>query len=172
MTKKFTLSRKLKLTAHGQSVVFTLGKIERPEHVLMKAFIWALYLPQYPNLTVEVFVGDRYKPDVVSYDPERALKDANGGFVFWGESGRVGKDKIYSLARRYPDTHLVIAKWEKNMTPLVQMVQDAVNQRPRTAPFDLLRFADGDAERFIDHNGHINITHDMLNWWQRIETKR
>ena len=164
MSKKFTLKRKTKLTAHGQSVVFTLGRIERPEHVLMKAFIWALYLPDYPDLTVEIKVGDRYKPDVVSLDEAQSILDVNGGIRFWGESGRVGEDKIYSLARRFPSAHLVIAKWGRNLAPLEKMVQDAVAERKRSAPFDLLRFEDGDAERFIDARRNVALTHDDIHW--------
>jgi len=158
------MPRKLKLTAHDQSVVFTLGRIERPEHVLMKAFIWALYLPDYPNLTVEIKVGDRYKPDVVAIDEAEALKDVNAAIRFWGESGRVGEEKIYSLARRFPSAHLVIAKWDKNLVPLEKMVRDAVTDHDRSAPFDLLRFSDGDAERFIDERGNVTITHNDIDW--------
>ncbi|MEO1666553.1 MAG: hypothetical protein AAFU54_18095 [Chloroflexota bacterium] len=165
---KFILPRKIKLTAHGQSNVFTKGPIERAEHVLMKAFIWALYLPQYPDLTVEVRVGDRYKPDVVAVDEALAIKDANGAFTFWGESGRVGEDKIFSLAKRFPSTHFVIAKWEKNLRPLEKMVREAVNARERIAPFDLLRFEDADADRFIDERGNVTLTHDDLSDWIRI----
>jgi hypothetical protein len=62
------LRRKLTLRAHGEQVVFVKKKRERIEHVLMKAFLWALYLPEYPDLTVEIRVGDRYKPDVVGLD--------------------------------------------------------------------------------------------------------
>lgn len=168
MARKFKLSRKMKLTAHGQHNVFTLGAREREAHVLMKIFIWALYLPDYPDLSVEVRVGDRYKPDVVSVDETAAIKDVNGRFRFWGESGRVGEDKIFSLARRFPDTHFVIAKWETNLRPLEKMVREAVTGRERTAPFDLLRFEAGDTERFIDAAGNVQLTHDELSAWVRV----
>ncbi|MEO0565509.1 MAG: hypothetical protein AAF125_25605 [Chloroflexota bacterium] len=130
----------------------------------MKIFIWALYLPDYPNLEIEVRIGDRYKPDVVELDPTQTVRDANGAVRFWGESGRVGEEKIHSLARRYPDAHLVIAKWEKNLKPLEKMVRDAVDGRARTAPFDLLRFGEGDAERFISEDGVVSLTHDDIDW--------
>ena len=168
MTDKFVLPRKIKLTAHGHSNVFSKGGTERDVHVLMKIFIWALYLPQYPDLTVEVRVGDRYKPDVVSVDEVAGIKDANGRFRFWGESGRVGEDKIESLIKRFPETHIVIAKWEKNLVPLEKMVRAAVTNQ-RTAPIDLLRFQDGDAERFIGGAGTVTLTHADLSAWVRIE---
>ncbi len=60
-----TFPRKRLLRAHGQSVVFVKNPLESPQHVLMKAFLWALYLPQFPNLYVETKIGDKYKPDVV-----------------------------------------------------------------------------------------------------------
>lgn len=168
MSRKFILPRKIKLTAHGQSNVFVKGPRERETHVLMKIFLWALYLPQYDDLTVEVRVGDRYKPDVVSIDEAGALKDVNGRFRFWGESGQVGEDKIFSLARRFPGTHFAIAKWEKNLQPLEQLVREAVAGRERTAPFDLLRFESGDAERFIDEAGNVHVAHEDLSWWVRV----
>lgn len=82
------LRRKWTLRAHGRQVVFVKKPVESTEHVVMKALIWALYLPQYPDLIVEIPVGDKYKPDVVSLD-------AQGEPVFWGEAGDV------STARRY-----------------------------------------------------------------------
>jgi hypothetical protein len=169
MGNKFILPRKIKLTAHGQSMVFSKGPIERESHVLMKVFIWALYLPRYPDLTIEVRVGDRYKPDVVAVDEQQALKNINGAILFWGESGRVGRDKIFSLARRFPHTHFAIAKWEKNLAPLEQMVREAVQDQARTAPFDLLRFERGDAERFISAGGAVSLTHADLSRWVRVE---
>jgi hypothetical protein len=44
---------------------------------------WALYLPLYPNLSVEIGVGDRYKPDVVALGED-------GRPLFWAEAGQVG----------------------------------------------------------------------------------
>jgi hypothetical protein len=61
----FILPRKWTLHAHGQRNVFVKGDRESTEHVLMKIFIWALYLPEYPKLYVETRIGDKYKPDVV-----------------------------------------------------------------------------------------------------------
>ena len=74
------LRRKLTVRAEGRQIVLVKKPVERLEHVLMKAFLWALYLPQYDDLAVEIPVGDRYKPDVVSLD-------AFGQPRFWGEAG-------------------------------------------------------------------------------------
>ena len=168
MTRKFILKNRFKATAHGQSEVFRFGSRERPVHVIMKILLWGLYLPQYPDLEVEIKVDDRYKPDVVSIDQSRAIKDINSVYRFWGESGRVGADKIESLVKRYPHTHFAIAKWEKNLIPLENTVREALAGRDRTAPFDLIRFQQGDAERFISDDGHVTVTHTALSRWIRI----
>lgn len=145
-----TFPRKRLLRAHGKSVVFVKGNMESAQHVLMKAFIWALYLPDYPDLYVETRIGDKYKPDVVQLG-------ADGVPIFWGESGQVSIKKIQSLVRRFPATHFVIAKWEMNLDPVAEIVAAALDGRPRRAPFDLLRFANADAERFIDAEGNVSL---------------
>lgn len=151
------LPRKLTLRAHGQQVVFIKKPQERMEHVLMKAFLWALYLPAYPALSVEVKVGDRYKPDVVQLD-------RLGQPVFWGEAGKVGVDKIASLTRRYRHTHFAMGKWATTLQPYVEIVEEAVADLHRTAPFDLLLFPADSADRFLGDNGEITITHDDIRW--------
>jgi hypothetical protein len=157
MTDDLMLRRKWTLRAHDSQVVFVKRVNERREHVLMKAFIWALYLPEYPDLLVEVRVGDRYKPDVV------ALND-QGQPRFWGEAGQVGVEKIHSLARRYRSTHFAIAKWEARLQPFVGIVEEALDGLRRSAPFDLLNFPEDSAERFINERGYIHLTHDDLQW--------
>lgn len=158
MGRERHLRRKLTLRAHGEQVVFIKRKQERIEHVWMKAFLWALYLPDYPNLRVEVSVGEKYKPDVVTMDPIR------GRPRFWGEAGHVSTDKITYLVQQYPHTHFALGKWATSLDPFVGMVEDAMADAPRAAPFDLIRFPDDSAERFLDANGRITIAHDVLDW--------
>ena len=110
MTDELFLRRKWTLRAHGRQVVFVKKPYESDTHVLMKALLWALYLPAYPELTVEIAIGDRYKPDVVALD-------ARGEPGFWGEAGDVTTAKIRSLARRYRDTHFALAKWDTRLEP-------------------------------------------------------
>lgn len=157
MTREIIIPRKRMLHAHGKKVVFVKGLRESGQHVLMKAFIWALYLPQYPDLTVEVRIGDRYKPDVVSADDLDSVR-------FWGEAGQVSRDKIRSLAKRYKDTHFVIAKWQTRLDNLEKLVAEAVDGLDRSAPFDLISFpADGD-QRFIDKQGNVTVTFEDTEW--------
>jgi hypothetical protein len=155
------LRRKLTLRAHGRQVVFVKRPIEHSRHVLMKAFIWALYLPTFPDLRVEIDIGDRYKPDVVSLD------GANGP-RFWGEAGEVGREKIRALSRRYRGAHLCIARWDERLGPLAELVGGAIRDARRTAPFDLLRIPPDAAERFIAPDGEISITHADLPEWVRL----
>lgn len=158
MPSEIRIPRKWALKAHGRQVVFVKGlNTESSEHVLMKAFIWALYLPQYPDLTVEVSIGDRYKPDLVSLD-ER------GRPRFWGEAGKVAVEKIRSLSRRYRDTHFVIAKWDHRLDPLAEIVSGALAKVERHAPFDLISFPPDSYQRFIDSEGGVHLTHQDIEW--------
>ena len=150
------LRRKLTVRAQGEPIVLVKRKQERIEHVWMKAFLWALYRPDYPDLGVEVSIDDRYKPDVVAIDARR------GRPVFWGESGHVGPEKINALLARYPDTHFAIAKWDAPLDDTAATVTDALSACARSAPVDLLRFPPDSAERFIDEKGRLTPTVDAL----------
>ena len=56
MSSDLLLRRKLTLRAHGEQVVFVKKSRESLEHVLMKAFLWALYLPVQPLVAVDTKV--------------------------------------------------------------------------------------------------------------------
>lgn len=157
MPDEQSLRRKWTLHAHGEQVVFIKNPHERTAHVVMKALLWALYLPQYPGARVETRIGDRYKPDVVWLDMQ-------GQPRFWAEAGAVSTQKIDSLARRFRDTHFAIGKWDANLAPLIELVSASLEGRRRTAPFDLITFPPDSAARFIDERGNIHITHDDLEW--------
>jgi hypothetical protein len=157
MTDELFLRRKWTLRAHGRQVVFVKKPYESDTHVLMKALLWALYLPAYPELTVEIAVGDRYKPDVVALD-------ACGAPVFWGEAGDVATAKIRSLARRYRDTHFALAKWDTRLEPYQAIVANALAGLHRGAAFDLIRFPADSADRFVDVDGAIRLSHTDLMW--------
>lgn len=159
MTSELLLRRKWTLRAHGQQVVFVKKPIEHGYHVLMKAFLWALYLPQYPNLKVEISVGDRYKPDVVALPT-----DPHSDPLFWGEAGQVSPEKIASLGRRYQQTHFALAKWGANLYTVEQLVTEALAGIDRCVPFDILSFPTDSADRFIDNRGNITLTHADLTW--------
>src|SRR5262245_53595438 len=157
MSSELLLRRKWTLKAHGRQVVFVKRPNEQASHVLMKALLWGLYLPEYPELAVEIPVGDRYKPDVVARGPDQRP-------LFWGEAGQVNTQKIRSLARRYRDTHFAIAKWASRLETHRTVVEKVLAGLPRRAPFDLIVFGADSAERFVDDDGCIRISHADLEW--------
>ncbi len=161
MTEELLLRRKWTLRAHGRQVVFVKKPYESGTHVLTKALLWALYLPEYPDLTVEIGVGDRYKPDVVALDE-------HGEPRFWGEAGEVGVAKIRSLARRYRDTHFAIAKWDTRLDPYIAIVEEALAGLHGRAAFDLLSFPADSAERFVGDDGVIRISRRDVTWVRRM----
>ena len=162
MTTSSILSRrKWKLRAHGQHIIIVKGTHERFVHPLMKALLWGLYLPAYPNMSVEIHIGDKYKPDVIAFAPGARLRE--GTPVFWGEAGQVNRHKIESLARRYPTTHFAIAKWNTRLEPHVEIVRRALSTTKRHAPFDLISFPE-DIAKFIDDDGNIHITPNDITW--------
>lgn len=151
MSNHHQIRRKRMLRAHGKKIIFAKNPNESSEHVLMKAFLWALYLPTYPNLTVEIRIGDRYKPDVVAMSDE-------GKPLFWGEAGQVNMAKVRGLAKRYRGTHFAIAKWNTRLDPVAELVIEALEGIKREAPFDLISFPANSAERFIDEEGNLQIS--------------
>jgi len=157
MDRERMLRRKWTLRAHDRQIVLVKRANEQSVHVLLKAFLWALYLPSYPDLTVEIAIGDRYKPDLVALDSYGVPK-------FWGEAGQLGLEKIRSIVRRYRSTHFAIAKWNTALSPFREIVKKTLDGVERKSPLDLLCFPDDSIERFIDERGEIHIKHDFLEW--------
>jgi hypothetical protein len=157
MTDELLVRRKWTFRANGRQIVVIKKPVESVEHVVMKVLLWALYFPMYPSLTVEIDVGDRYKPDVVALGLQ-------GEPLFWGEAGSVGVAKLRSLARRYRATHFALAKWDTRLGPYVDLVRGALDGIPRRAPFDLICFPGDSADRFMDDEGRIEVTLDQLDW--------
>lgn len=155
MTSPILTRRRWLLKAHGQHIVVVRGTNERLTHPLLKAFLWALYLPQYPQVTVEVAIPDRYKPDVIAYDSQRLAYTTQP--VFWGEAGQVGAQKVVALVRRYPDTHFAVAKWDTPLNTFLPWIQAALVGVRRRAPFDVISVPDGCAD-CIDADGVIHLT--------------
>jgi hypothetical protein len=138
-------------------MVFVKHRDERTAHVVMKALLWALYLPEYPDLAVEITVEDRYKPDVVALD-------LYGDPLFWGEAGHVSKRKVQELGRRYRETHFVLARWGAALDPFVAWVRKTLRKVPHDAAFDVVTFPEDSAYRFIDDRGTIHINHEEVDW--------
>ena len=155
MNSDLKLRRKWTFRAHGKQMVFIKKPFESDMHVLTKAFIWALYLPDYPNLSVEIPVVGRYKPDVVQFDD-------GGQPVFWSEAGQVSRRKIRALVQRYRHTHLVFAKWDLNLAPFYRILQKETGAVRRAAPVDLISFPAESDQRFIQPDGSIHISFNEI----------
>lgn len=133
------LRRKLTVRAHGQSLVLIKRPVESAEHVLQKALLWALYLPRYPELRVEVHLPQpsRYKPDLLALQPDVAGQLEP---IFWGECGEVGVEKLRFLLSRYRRTHVVFSKWNTRLDPFAELISRALPDNRRTAPVELIGF--------------------------------
>lgn len=151
------LPRKWRLRVGKHHNVFAKGFNESAEHVLMKILIWALYLPQYPDLRVEYRFGDRYKPDIVALNEHSEP-------LFWGESGQVSASKIRSIARRFPNTHFAISKWNTGLEQHAQHIKRQLEGLKRQAPFDLLGFPENSRKRFIQDDNTVHIRFEDIEW--------
>ncbi len=163
------LPRKWTVRAAGQRVTLSKGSLESSRHVLMKAVLWGLYLPEYPTLTVEIPIQDKYKPDLVAFDPAPEIYQMLKQPLFWGESGVVGEEKMYAILRRYPQTHFAFAKWSTSLQATQRMIEEALadasqHRVVRTAPIDLIRVPDDALEQFFTAKGEIQVTFDQLTW--------
>ncbi len=163
------IPRKWNLRLGETRNVFVWGKQERSVHTIMKAMLWALYLPQYPHLTVEVRIGDRYKPDLVAYAGDEiapvGVHAVTVAPLFWAEAGQVGQEKVKRIVRKYKNTHFAWARWDSDVRHLARhIVKPALQGIERSAPFDLLRIPADAAERFVDNHGTVSITHDDIDW--------
>jgi hypothetical protein len=123
----------------------------------MKAFLWALYLPRFPNLSIEIGIGGRYKPDVVALDSKDYPR-------FWGEAGHISRNKVGALLRRFKSTHFAIAKWNSTLRSFEDMFQKALMGTCRYGPVDLLRFPGNSVNRFINEAGTLHLSHDDIEW--------
>jgi hypothetical protein len=155
MRPDLLLPRKWTFRAHGRQVVFIKKPAESEAHVLMKALVWALYLPTYPDLAVEMGIGDRYKPDLVQIDENRTP-------MFWGEAGQVSRRKMKSLVNRFRATHLAFAKWNLDLLPFEKILKKETGSIRREAPVDLISFPKDSGERFIGADGIIRIAFENV----------
>ena len=144
--------------ADGDKLVLIKKRGESIEHVLMKAALWALYRPAYPDVRVEVPIGDAYTPDLVALvPPPGGLAYGDPEPVFWGEAGKVSGPKWASLLRRFPDTHFALARWNERLAPHAAVIRKALDGRPRRAPVDLVRVP-ADVERHLRRDGTFALS--------------
>jgi hypothetical protein len=160
MNNDLLLSGKYTFRAHQHKLVVVKKPVESLRHVVMKALLWALYLPAYPRVRVEVPIGYKYKPDLVQIGPQ--------GPEFWAEAGRIGARKLAQVLKRFPQTHFAMAVWGASPAPLQHRISRRLRRTARFAPIDVIGFpADADRQ-YITPRGSIHIHHDDLDW-QRLQ---
>lgn len=153
------LVRKYSFRAQGQTLVLHKQAQEKPAHIVMKALLWALYLPEYARLRVETSAGRRYKPDLFQQLGERP--------AFWAEAGAVSPVKYRYLLRHLADTHFAFARWNLELAAHVARIEAQLAGLRRAAPVDVLVFPADAEERFIAQ-GQIRIGFDDIAW-RRLE---
>lgn len=150
----------------GAKLVLAKKRGESIEHVLMKAALWVLYRPSYPDVRVEVPIGDAFKPDLVALaPPPGGLAFGDPRPTFWGEAGKVSERKWRSLFRRFPETHFALARWNERLGPHESIIRRALEGRARTAPVDLLRIPWSLSGQIAD-DGTLAITFERVDWVQ------
>ena len=136
-------------------------------HVLMKALGYAMFVGRYPNLEVELPVGLRYKPDLVS------LNEAGGGrpragarFRFWGECGMVSMRKVAWLLKHGDAERLVLFKTGSSVKAYTSELRDSVDARYREGGrLTLVNFAGDIAERAAERR----VESVPAGWYEKID---
>lgn len=143
------IAGKLTIRAGRRKVVLRKHPWESSRHVLLKALVFALYLPDYPGLVVEPPRTERYTPDVAAFS-------ADGGPIFWAECGETGRDKLGWLLKHRPDAHLVFARQGVALEPWRALVEGLAAGLRRGAPVELV-LVPPDAARLIRPDGEIIV---------------
>jgi hypothetical protein len=150
------LRKKYTFRSGNRKLILIKKPMESDRHVMMKALLWALYLPEYPQVQVEVPIGDRYKPDLVQMGEK--------GPKFWAEAGSVGAQKLRRILKRFPQTHLAFAVWGQSIHPMMARVRGRRRRMKRSAPIDLIGFPEDAGSRFIGTGGSIRIDPASVDW--------
>jgi hypothetical protein len=108
----------------GQKVRLWQRNGESYEHILMKALGYAMFAEEYPTLEIEVKVGLRYKPDLVA-------RNADGGFLFWGEAGANSLRKTAWLLKHTRTKKLVLFKIGQNVNQLIEQIRAEISAKYR-----------------------------------------
>lgn len=143
------IAGKLTIRAGGRKVVLRKHPWESSRHVLLKALVFALFVPDYPDLVVEPPRAERYRPDVAAFA-------ADGTPVFWAECGETGRDKLAWLLKHRPATNLVLARQGVALEPWQALVRDLAGGIRRSAPVELV-LVPADAERFVRPDGAVVV---------------
>ncbi len=158
MERDLLLRGKFTFRSGDRKMILVKKPVESLRHVVMKAMLWALYLPDYPGLQIEVPVGLKYKPDLVQADET--------GIHFWAEAGSVSSKKLRRLLKRFPQTHFALAIWGGSLGSLEKRILRGTRGVKRQAPIDIIAFPKDADRRFIGPQGRIQIAHANVDWRQ------
>jgi hypothetical protein len=136
-------------------------------HVLMKALGYAMFARAYPNLEIELPVGLRYKPDLVSVnEAEGGRPRAGARFHFWGECGMVSMRKVAWLLKHGDTERLVLFKIGCGVRAYARELRDSVEPRYRGAGrLTLVNFAADVAERAAV----MRVAEVPQSWYELVE---
>jgi hypothetical protein len=136
-------------------------------HVLMKALGFAMFVGEYPNLEIELPVGLRYKPDLVSLNGEAGGRPRAGArFHFWGECGMVSMRKVAWLLKHGDAERLVLFKTGAGVKAYTRELRDSVGPRYRgEGRLTLVNFAPDIAELAAERR----IERVPAGWYEKIE---
>ncbi len=143
------IAGKLTIRAGSRKVVLRKHPWESSRHVLLKALVFALFVPDYPDLVVEPPRAERYRPDVAAFA-------ADGTPTFWAECGETGRDKLAWLLKHRPATHLVLARQGVALEPWQALVRDLADGIRRSAPVELV-LVPPHADRFVRPDGAVVV---------------
>ncbi len=136
-------------------------------HVLMKALGYAMYAGEYPNLEIELSVGLRYKPDLVSVNEGEAGRPRAGArFLFWGECGMVSMRKVAWLLKHGDAERVVLFKTGAGVRAYTGELRDSVEPRYRGGGrLTLVNFRGDIAERVDERR----IESVPAEWYEKME---
>ena len=136
-------------------------------HVLMKALGYAMFVGEYPNLEIELPVGLRYKPDLVSLNEgEGGRPRAGARFHFWGECGMVSMRKVAWLLKHGGVGRLALFKIACPVPVLLKELREAVEPRHREGGRLLLVNFAGDVAELAAAR---RIESVPASWYEKIE---
>ena len=156
MDSDLLLRRKYTFRVGNRKIILVKKSVERQRHIVMKALLWALYLPEYPELQIEIPIGNKYKPDLVQLE--------SGSPQFWGEAGSISTQKLRRTLKRFSHTHFAFAIWGSELNQLETRIRRQTKGVKRFSPVDIIRFSPDAGQQFIDDHGRISVHHSDLEW--------
>ncbi len=148
------LRRKYSFRVGDQKIILVKKAYESDFHVMAKVLVYALYREQYPSLTVERVIGDRYKPDLVAED------DA-GHILLWAECGAVKPEKITKILRKFRKAQFVFVKKASHVRPFLLTLNKIVAALKYPVRVEVIAYPEN-LERYIDDKGDVHVTRDAV----------